>query len=145
MVSFRPTGERGSTTLWILGLTLTLFMVGGISVDLWRTLAEHRDLAGIADAAATAAASGVDTEYFRATGLVRLDPASAGDLALAQIAAQPTGANLSVPADVVVSGDGLTVAVTLHRTVRLTLLALLAPGEDITVGAEAIADVTLRP
>jgi hypothetical protein len=81
--------ERGSTTLWTLGLALTLLMVGGISIDLWSALGAHRDLAGIADAAAVAASSGVDVEVFRAEGRVTLDPGLTRDLALRLIAAQP--------------------------------------------------------
>ena len=42
----RTRGSRGTITLWLLGLCLMLFALGGISLDLWRMLVgwffEHR-------------------------------------------------------------------------------------------------------
>ena len=49
--------EHGTITLWILGLCLMLFLLGGISLDLWRSFSERRALAATADAAALAGAS----------------------------------------------------------------------------------------
>lgn len=134
--------ERGSVTLWILGLSLALFLVGGLSLDLWRALAERQDLAGIADAAAIAAASGIDQEHWRATGEIVLDPDRAVDLGLTAIAAQPTGAYLSAAPVIEVVGDGTVVAVTLQRTVGFTLLNL-SVGErtgPFVIRVEALAD-----
>ena len=37
--------EYGTITLWILGLCLMLFLLGGISLDLWRSFSERRALA----------------------------------------------------------------------------------------------------
>jgi Flp pilus assembly protein TadG len=136
--------ERGSTTLWTLGLALTLLMVGGISIDLWSALGAHRDLAGIADAAAVAASSGLDVEVFRAEGVVTLDPDLAEGLALRLIAAQPNGGDLDAAPQVAVSADGLSVTVSLQRRVALTLLGLLVPDRSIVVAAEAQADASLR-
>jgi Flp pilus assembly protein TadG len=136
--------ERGSTTLWTLGLALTLLMVGGISIDLWSALGAHRDLAGIADAAAVAGSSGVDVEVFRAEGRVTLDPGLTRDLALRLIAAQPNGGDLDAAPAVVVSGDGQSVTVALQRRVPLTLLGLLVEDRSIVVAAQAQADASLR-
>jgi Flp pilus assembly protein TadG len=136
--------ERGSTTLWTLGLALTLLMLGGISIDLWSALGAHRDLAGIADAAAVAASSGVDVEVFRAEGRVTLDPGLARDLALRLIAAQPNGGDLDAVPAVVVSGDGQSVTVALQRRVPITLLGLLVEDRSIVVAAQAQADASLR-
>ncbi|MDH4116430.1 MAG: pilus assembly protein TadG-related protein [Acidimicrobiia bacterium] len=142
MTRFRD--ERGSTTLWTLGLALSLLMLGGISIDLWSALGAHRDLAGIADAAAVAAASGVDTERFRNDGVVRLDEGLAEGLALSLIAAQPNGADLSAAPVVVVAADGQSVTVDLQRRVNLTLLRLLVADGSIVVGATATSDASLR-
>ena len=49
--------ESGTITLWMLGLCLMLFLLGGISLDLWRAFSERRSLAASADAAAVAGAS----------------------------------------------------------------------------------------
>jgi len=130
--------------LWTLGLALSLLMLGGISIDLWSALGAHRDLAGIADAAAVAAASGVDTERFRNDGVVRLDEGLAEGLALSLIAAQPNGADLSAAPVVVVAADGQSVTVDLQRRVDLTLLRLLVADGSIVVGATATSDASLR-
>lgn len=136
--------ERGSTTLWTLGLALTLLMVGGISIDLWSALGAHRDLAGIADAAAVAASSGVDEAVFRESGVVRLDPGLAEGLALRLIAVQPNGADLDAAPVVTVTGGGQAVTVTLRRRVPLTLLGLLVADRSIVVSAQGRADAALR-
>ncbi len=136
--------ERGSTTLWTLALAITLLMVGGISLDLWSALGAHRDLAGIADAAAVAGASGVDAETFRNEGRVVLDPALASGLALRLIDAQPNGGDLDASPQIVVAGDGQSVTVTLERRVELTLLRLVVPVGSILVSAEARSDASLR-
>ena len=136
--------ERGSTTLWTLGLALTLLMVGGISIDLWSALGAHRDLAGIADAAAVAASWGLDVEVFRAEGRVTLDPALAEGLALRLISVQPNGGDLDESPEVVVSADGLSVTVALQRRVPLTLLGLLVEDRSIVVATQAQGDASLR-
>ncbi|MGB7859491.1 MAG: pilus assembly protein TadG-related protein, partial [Acidimicrobiia bacterium] len=52
--------DRGSTTIWMLGLSLLLLLFGGLALDFWRGLAMQRELASVADSAALAAASGID-------------------------------------------------------------------------------------
>ena len=69
--------EAGTITLWLLGVCLLLFALGGISLDLWRGFSARRSLAGAADAAALAGASGIDEEVYRRSGVVQLDPALA--------------------------------------------------------------------
>lgn len=140
----RLAGERGSATLWTLGLALTLLMIGGISIDLWSALGAHRDLAGIADAAAVAGSSGVDEAVFRESGVVQLDPGLAEGLALRLIAVQPNGADLDAAPVVAVTGGGQAVTVTLQRRVPLTLLGLLVADRSIVVSAEGRADAALR-
>lgn len=65
--------ERGSITLWTLGLTVMVLFLGGISLDLWRAFEVRQDLAAMADSAATAGASRIDDATYRATGIVQLD------------------------------------------------------------------------
>ena len=125
---------------------MTLFMVGGISVDLWRALADHRELAGIADAAAVAASSGIDAQAFRNTGDVVLDPALAqqrGQDVIASFIAQSDAGGLDSQS-ISVIGGGTVVQVDLARTMDLGLLQLLAPGQDITISVRAVADASLR-
>jgi Flp pilus assembly protein TadG len=143
-------GERGSTTLWVLALSLLLLMVGGISLDLWRALADHRQLVGVADAAAVAAASGVDVDHFRETGEVRLSDDRATRLAHRLIAAQcSSGGSCRAVEDVSVVVSGVSVAVELRRGFDLTLLGLAVPegllAERLEVVARAHADASFRP
>ena len=129
-----------------MGLALTLFMVGGISVDLWRALADHRELAGIADAAAVAASSGIDAQTFRSSGDVILDPSLArqrGQAVISSFIAQSDAGGLDSQS-IAVIGGGTVVQVDLARTMELGLLQLLAPGRNITISVRAVADASLR-
>src|SRR5437879_5810969 len=72
--------ERGTVTLWVLGLCIALMFLGGLSLDLWRAVAVRREMSAMADAAATAGANGVDESALRA-GVVQVDPERARGLA----------------------------------------------------------------
>ena len=41
--------ERGSVTIWMLGLSVLLLLFGGLALDFWRGLALQRELAAVAD------------------------------------------------------------------------------------------------
>ena len=34
--------DRGSVTIWVLGLSILLLLFGGLALDYWRGLALHR-------------------------------------------------------------------------------------------------------
>jgi Flp pilus assembly protein TadG len=130
-------------TLWLLGLSLVLLTLGGLGVDLWRGFAERRALVDIADAAAFAAASGIDEERFRATGEVRLDPSRARALAGRSIASQPDADALTT-STVAVAADGGAVVVTVRGEVPLTLLRLVTT-DALEVEVTAVAHPVVRP
>jgi Flp pilus assembly protein TadG len=117
--------DRGSITLWLLGLSIAVLFLGGLSLDLWRAFNERRLVAGIVDAAAIAGASGIDEPLLRATGEVRLDPAAAEGRALANLASH----SATVDAAVTVAADGSAITVTGSREVPLTLLGVLLPDQ----------------
>jgi Putative Flp pilus-assembly TadE/G-like len=75
-------------TLWILGLTIIIIGFGGVALDFWRGLATQRELAAIADAATTAAASGIDELHYRLTGEVILDAERSRALGAGSLASQ---------------------------------------------------------
>ncbi|MCZ7525482.1 MAG: pilus assembly protein TadG-related protein [Acidimicrobiia bacterium] len=128
-------GERGWVTLWVLGLCVMVLFLGGVSLDLWRVLAERRELAATADAAARAGTGAIDEAAWR-TGELRLDPAEAEALALDHLAAASAGG----PAvDGRVGADDTTVTVELEREVELTLTRVLAGEGTITVRVRADA------
>ena len=135
--------ERGSVTLWTLGLSLLLLVFGGLAIDFWRGLALQRELAAVADSAAVAAASGVDEGLYRETGQVRLDAAQARTLALESVAFQDTPV---LGVEVTVLPDRSRVTVEVFGEVELGLLGvLIGDTEPLTVRAVATAAPRLLP
>lgn len=135
-------GERGSITLWMLGLVLVILLVGGIGVDLWRGLAAHRRVAAVVDAAAVAAGSGIDEELWRRAGELALDPDAVEARVAAAVAAQPDSSEVAVTVEVAPDGAGATV--TGAAFVDLTLLRLVST-EVVRAEAVAVASPVLSP
>ncbi|HEY3097242.1 MAG TPA: pilus assembly protein TadG-related protein [Acidimicrobiia bacterium] len=128
--------ESGTITMWMLGLCVMLFLLGGVSLDLWRAFSERRSLAATADAAAVAGASALDEAAYRSSGLVRLVPADAQRRAQASLAEQLDRRALR---DARVVATEAEVRVTVGGAVDFSLLQIVAPGDefDITVHATA--------
>ncbi|MGH9011608.1 MAG: pilus assembly protein TadG-related protein [Acidimicrobiia bacterium] len=120
-------GERGSVTLFVLGLCVMMLFVGGISLDLWRAFSERRALASAADAAAVAGASGIDTDVYRTTGKVRLDPSTSEALAWDNLRRQEDIRSL---VDATVDATSTDVTVTATGRVDFTLLRIFLSRED---------------
>ena len=134
-------GERGTVTLWVLGLCIALMFLGGLSVDLWRAVAARRELSLMADTAATAAATGVDIPALRA-GTLALDPVRARAIALASIAEDLHGRTLDA-VDVSVVANRVTV--TLRDHVDFSLLGIFLGGKHFDIEAHAAAVPTEQP
>lgn len=135
--------ESGSVTIWMLGLSVLLLLFGGLALDFWRGLALQRELAAIADSAAIAAASGIDEEYYRATGEVVLDATRSRALALTSVAAQD--ADLSSVSSTM-SVDRISVTVIVIAKLELGLLGVFVDdSEPLTVRASATAFPRLVP
>lgn len=135
--------ERGSVTLWTLGLSLLLLLFGGLAVDFWRALALQRELAAIVDSASVAAASGIDEEHYRATGEVLIDAARASGLGSNYVASQDV-----VLDDLVVTtaADGSSVSVLVVDQLELGLMGVFVDQtEPLTVAADATAFPVLVP
>jgi Putative Flp pilus-assembly TadE/G-like len=131
--------ERGSITVWLLGLTVLLLFAGGLSLDLWRAVSARQFLANAADAAAIAGATGIDNARFRATGEVVLDPDVAGRRARDSLAHQG-GVLMARPPAIEVVPDPPLVAVVLTGQVRLTLLRALLPDQPpLTIRVRAVS------
>ncbi len=130
--------ERGSITFWILGLSFALLTLGVLSVDLWQLIGDRRELVSLADASATAAASAVDESQWRSMQILALDREEARRRALAVFDDRS-----DVEPDIEFDADGVTVRVSVTRTVRTALLGLA--GRDlVTVGAASEARPTLH-
>jgi Flp pilus assembly protein TadG len=133
--------DRGSITVWMLGLSLLILVFGGLALDYWRALAWQRELASVADSAAIAAASGIDEEAYRSTGELVLDSERSTTLALDAVAWQDVDL---VTTEVDVSLDSVTV--TLIGEVELGLLGVFVDqSEPLTVRASATAAPVLTP
>ena len=133
--------ERGTITLWVLGLCVAVMFLGGLSLDLWRAVAARRELSGMSDAAATAAANGVDADALRAGGAVRIDPARARAIAnqtLADFARSSAldGARIDI--------DGNRVTVTLRDHVDFSLLGIFLGGQRFEIETHARAEPAER-
>jgi len=133
--------DRGSVTIWVLGLAMLLLVFGGLALDYWRALALQRELAAVADSAAVAAASGIDEEFYRETGDVVLEPSRSRGLAEAAVDWQ--GVDV-LAVDVVVAPGSVTV--TLTGEVELGLLGVFVDqSEPLAVRATASAAPVLVP
>lgn len=134
--------ESGTITLWMLGLCLMLFLLGGISLDLWRAFSERRSLAAAADAAAVAGASALDEAAYRSSGAVRLVPADAQRRAQASLADQLDRRALR---DARVEATEDTVMVTVGGSVDFSLLQIVAPGDAFAITVHATARPQASP
>lgn len=133
--------QEGTITLWVLGLCIALLFLGGLSLDLWRAVAERRQLSSMADTAAIAAANGVDVEALRA-GTLRLDPDRARAIALASLDEDEHAAFLD-GIDVTVVGNRVTVTLLDH--VRFSLLGIFMGGRRFEIQVHASAEPEERP
>jgi Flp pilus assembly protein TadG len=132
----RASRESGTITMWMLGLCVMLFLLGGISLDLWRAFSERRTLAATADAAALAGASALDEAAYRGSGVVRLVPADAQRRAHASLAEQLDRRALR---DARVVATEAEVNVTVGGSVDFSLLQIVAPGDEFGITVHATA------
>ena len=135
MTRSRVRDERGTMTLWVLGLCVAVMFLGGLSVDLWRVIAVRRSLVAMADAGATAGANGIDQDGLR-RGVLVLDPALARADAGEALRAQ-TGWPAVDAATVDVGANRVTV--TVRAKVNFTLLGIFVSGHPMEVQASALS------
>lgn len=129
-------GERGTITLWLLGLCVMLLVLGGLGVDLGRGFSERRALHAAADAAALSGAGAIDEGEYRSSGRLVLVPEMAEARARADLARQFDTGSLR---DVRVVADREHVVVVVDGEVDLSLLRLLAqPPMRVQVRATAV-------
>jgi len=126
----------------MLGLCLMLFLLGGVSLDLWRAFSERRSLAATADAAAVAGASALDETAYRSTGAVRLVPADARRRAQASLADQLDRRALR---DARVDATEEEVSVVVRGTVDFSLLQIASPGDEFAITVHATARPQASP
>lgn len=131
--------QRGSITVWLLGLAVLLLFAGGLSLDLWRAVSVRQLLANAADAAAIAGSTGIDGARFRADGEVVLDQEVATQRARDSLSHQG-GVPIAAPPEIEVERNPPLVAVVLTGQVRLTLLHALLPSQrPLTITVRAVS------
>ena len=133
--------QRGTITLWLLGLCVMLLPLGGLGLDLGRAFSVRRSLGATADAAALAGAGALDVGAYRADGTVRLDPARAETRARRSVESQVDDDGLRA---VRVRVGAQSVTVEIEGRVDLTLLRLVRGAEPFTVTASATARPHVR-
>ncbi len=128
--------QRGTVTLWLLGLTIALMALAGLAVDLGRGFSARRALGAAADAAALAGAGAVDEAEYRESGLVVLDPLEARRRAEASLARQLDREALR---GAQVTADRTTVRVEVDGAVEPSLLRVLQLSDAFAIHVVAIA------
>jgi Flp pilus assembly protein TadG len=126
-------GERGSTSVLVLGLALVVFAISGLAVDGTRAFIYRRSLQNSADGAVLAASSELDTGAYYATGgrSTRISTDATG------VASEYLGARgLDVRARLEVSRNRVTVD--LVGAVPTTFLGLVGI-DELSVGVSASA------
>ncbi len=136
----QPT-QRGSITLWLLGLGICLLVMGGMGLDLWSVVAMRARLVEVAEAIATGAASGISETHWRDTGEIRLDPARARQLARDMASRHAVVGLLEGPPEIMVDPEFRSVTVQVSGSVSLTLLSLGVESGRVDITASA----TSRP
>jgi hypothetical protein len=130
----RLVGDRGSVTVWALGVVLVVLFLGAISFDLWSGFSTRRQYAGAADQAAQAGANALDETLFRSTGERKLDPQRAETLAADNLAAQGLEDVTAVAIDA--TPDQVTVDLT--ATVDIGLVRIFGGGDPLLVHVRAV-------
>ena len=132
--SRRPRGlaaDRGSGTVWALGLVVVLTLLSGAVLDGGNAMAARVQALDIAQQAARAGANQLDLTALRTQGVLRLDPVAARNAATAFLAdAGISGTAAATP-------DQVTVTVTRSQP-TLILQAIGVDAISMTATANAV-------
>ena len=127
-------------TLWAMGMSLLLFAVGFLALDLWSGFAARQQAAAIADSAAIAGATALDEVAWR-SGVLALEPSAAQARAVGAAVSHPAWDGTMNVSAAATSG-GITVSVS--RSISFRFIGGLVPGRvaEITVSGYAEPGVT---
>lgn len=135
-----------SAPIMVLLMAMMVLFIGGISIDLWRVIADHREVSGLADGAAIAGATALDIAAFEADPTV--DPILNPSLAtqrVCQYMADHEGVSACPSATLTVefAPDLSAIAVGFQRKVELTFLRVVEVGgaDPIVVYADALVEL----
>lgn len=125
----RCSDDRGSATVWMIGVTVSAFLMVGLVLDGGVMLRARSDAFAVAASAARVGAQQLDHDA-AVEGQAVLDPVAAEQAAMAYLAAN------GVTGSVTVTSDMVRVSVT--TSADLQLLSLVG-GESVTFDATAEA------
>ena len=129
-------GDRGSMTVWAMGLSLLLFAVGFLALDLWSGFAARQQAAAIADSAAIAGATAINEAAWR-SGTLALDEGLAQTRAYDAALTHPAwDASMSVATTA--APEGVTVSVS--RTIPFRFISGLVPDQIVQITVTAYAE-----
>jgi Flp pilus assembly protein TadG len=133
-----PHRDRGAATLFVVGLSVMLFVLAGLVVDGGLAINARANAADIAEQAARAGAKEIDEAHLRATGQVRIDGVAAR--AAANDFLQDSGfmAKPNAARQITVSAAGDEIQVAVRRDYQTYLTSLIFINK-FTVAAEATA------
>ncbi len=118
--------ERGSVTVFVAIMTLSLIFVAGLVLDGGRILNARREAANVAESAARAGAQEIDEDTARRTGNAIIDPNRAIARAESFLAANGYAGQASA--------DPTTVNVTVRLTTPLLILGIGGLGDIEVTG-----------
>lgn len=132
--------ENGTFTVWALCLCLILFLICGISIDVWRAFDARRALVEIADTAARSGASEIDVRERQLYGRAVLSSDNARSATLESIDENATISSVTIDSttiDVDVPNNEINVEI--HSTFSFFLLRMLPDASDTDIAARATA------
>ena len=126
--------EDGQVLVFVVGLAVVVFSVGGLTVDGTRAFIARRSLQNAADAAATAGAAAIDEQQYYRTGGTRIvtDEADAREEVMSLLRLRNLDARPSI------SISAREVQVALSETTDTTFLRLIGV-DRIPIGVVATA------
>lgn len=129
--------DRGTATLFIVGVALAFLVFTGLVVDGGLFLASKRDAANVAEEAARAGVQMIDEQRLRADGTVVVAP-NAEATALAKIPSSIGSADVT-SRSAACAGTTCTVTISVRRSSTLLQLAGKSHFSDTVTGTARIA------
>lgn len=131
-----------SAPIMVLLMAMMVLFIGGISIDLWRVIADHREVSGLADGAAIAGATAIDLAAFEENPSADpvLDPALAVQRVCDYMGEHGGVADCpSTSLTIEFAPDLTAIEVSYQREVELTLLRIVDVGgaDPIVVYSDA--------
>lgn len=133
--------ERGSATVFVIGMAIVLFVCAGLVVDGGLAINARMRVADDAEQAARVGADSVDLDELRAGGEVRIDTTLAANRAAEYLARRGYGVGQY---SVAVHDDGVRVSVS--DTTNTAILGLVGVRKyDVRAGATAVPETGPDP